>query len=48
MEQIIFRVEKSVKKRLKAKVAFDGQTMNELLGELVIRYLNGEIKRANG
>lgn len=45
MEDVIFRIDKSTKNKLKAQAALEGKSMTKLLGELVVRYLK-ETKEA--
>lgn len=46
MEDVIFRIDKSIKSKLKAQAALEGKSMTKLLGELVIQYLSREAKEA--
>lgn len=39
MEQVIFRIDKDIKKQLKVKAALNGLSLTELLGDLVVQYL---------
>ena len=45
MEDVIFRIDKPTKNKLKAQAALEGKSMTKLLGELVVRYLK-ETKEA--
>ena len=47
MEDVIFRIDKPTKNKLKAQAALEGKSMTKLLGELVTKYLfKKEIKEA--
>lgn len=46
MEQVIFRIDKDIKKQLKATAALNGLSLTELLGDLVVQFLKDKKEAA--